>query len=58
MLKIDIDFLGKYNIIPSVFAVLRGIYVCVHTVQHIFFCFQYIILNQMFQVYSAFKILY
>ena len=35
MLKIDIDFLGKYNIIPSVFAVLRGIYVCVHTVQHI-----------------------
>ena len=42
MLKIDIDFLGKYNIIPSVFAVLRGIYVCLHTVQHIFFCFQFI----------------
>ena len=42
MLKIDIDFLGKYNIIPSVFAVLRGICVCVHTVQHILFCFQFI----------------
>ena len=35
----------------------EGICVCVHTVQHILFCFQYIVLNHIFQVYSAFKIL-
>ena len=35
----------------------EGICVCVHTVQHILFWFQYIIPNQLFQVYSAFKIL-
>ena len=35
----------------------EGICVCVHTVQHILFWFQYIIPNQIFQVYSDFKIL-
>ena len=35
----------------------EGICVCVHTVQHILFWFQYIIPNQIFQVYFAFKIL-
>ena len=33
----------------------EGICVCVHTVQHILFWFQYIIPNQIFQVYFALK---